>query len=39
MNESRLFLIEDVPSFTPQISRLVSMMNYARYTTLSEEKA
>jgi len=36
MNESRLFLIEDVPGFTPQISRLVSMMNYARYTTLSE---
>jgi uncharacterized damage-inducible protein DinB len=28
------FLITDLPGFTPQISRLVSMMNYARETTL-----
>src|SRR5215813_3776080 len=35
MNEGDLFLIGDVPGFTPQISRLVSMMNYVRHTTLS----
>lgn len=35
MNESGLFLIGDVPGFTPQIGRLVSMMNYVRHTTLS----
>ncbi len=28
------FLIQDAPGFTPQISRLVGMMNYARQTTL-----
>lgn len=31
-----LFLIGDIHGFTPQIGRLVSMMNYTRYTTLSE---
>ena len=35
MNESDLFLIGDVSGFTPQIGRLVSMMNYVRHTTLS----
>jgi uncharacterized damage-inducible protein DinB len=35
MNERDLFLIADISGFTPQISRLVSMMNYVRYTTLS----
>lgn len=35
MDERRLFLIGDIPGFTPQVSRLVSMMNYARWTTLS----
>ena len=30
-----LYLIGDIPGFTPQIGRLVSMMNYARHTTLS----
>ena len=35
MNERDLFLIGDIPGFTPQIGRLVSMMNYARHTTLS----
>ena len=35
MDERRLFLIGDIRGFTPQISRLVSMMNYARWTTLS----
>jgi len=34
MNEMS-FLIGDVPGFTPQVGRLVSMMNYVRYTTLS----
>ena len=35
MSERDLFLIGDIPGFTPQIGRLVSMMNYARYTTVS----
>jgi uncharacterized damage-inducible protein DinB len=35
MNESNLYLIGDIPGFTPQIGRLVSMMNYVRHTTLS----
>ncbi len=34
MDEASLFLITDVPGLTPQIGRLVSMMNYARWTTL-----
>jgi uncharacterized damage-inducible protein DinB len=29
-----LYLIGDLPGFTPQIARLVSMMNYTRSTTL-----
>lgn len=36
MNQSDLFLIGDIPSFTPQIGRLVSMMNYVRHNTPSE---
>ena len=35
MSTRDLFLIGDVPGFTPQIGRLVSMMNYARHTTLT----
>ena len=35
MSESNLYLIGDVPGFTPQIGRLVSMMNHVRVTTLS----
>ena len=35
MNERGLYLIGDTSGFTPQIGRLVSMMNYARYTTVS----
>ena len=27
------FLIQELPGFTPEISKLVGMMNYARYTT------
>ena len=35
MNDRDLFLIGYIPGFTPQIGRLVSMMNYARHTTFS----
>ncbi len=35
MDQRALFLISGIPGFTPQIGRLVSMMNYVRYTTLS----
>jgi uncharacterized damage-inducible protein DinB len=35
MNKETLFLIGDLPGFTPEIGRLVSMMNYVRSTTLS----
>ena len=34
MNKS-LYLIGEFPGFTPQIGRLVSMLNYARHTTIS----
>lgn len=33
-----ILLITDIPGYTPQISRLVSMMNYARFTTLDAVK-
>ena len=35
MVKKNLYLIGDISGFTPQIARLVSMMNYARHTTLS----
>jgi hypothetical protein len=35
MSETNLFLIADFPGFTPQVGRLVSMMNYVRFTTVS----
>lgn len=35
MNESDLFLVAELPGFTAQIGRLVSMLNYVRFTTLS----
>src|ERR1044071_1358676 len=35
MSDRDLYLIGDIPGFTPQIGRLVSMMNYARHTTLA----
>jgi uncharacterized damage-inducible protein DinB len=35
MDKSSLYLIGDIPGFTPQIARLVSMMNYVRHTTVS----
>ena len=34
MTQKVPFLIGDIPGFTPQIARLVSMMNYVRGTTL-----
>lgn len=34
MTQTGLFVIGEIPGFTPQIARVVSMMNYARYTTL-----
>lgn len=36
MNETNLYLISPVSGYSPQIGRLVSMMNYARWTTLAE---
>ena len=35
MAKKNLYLIGDISGFTPQIARLVSMMNYVRHTTLS----
>ena len=35
-DKGNLFLIGEVPGFTPQIGRLISMMNYTRHTTLRE---
>jgi hypothetical protein len=34
----KLFLVTDIPGYTPNISRLICMMNYARYTTLESVK-
>ena len=36
MATKNLYLIADVDGYSPQIGRLVSMMNYARHTTLAE---
>lgn len=33
MSERDLYLISEIPGFSPQIGRLVSMMNYIRHTT------
>lgn len=35
---NRIYLISDIPGYSPQISRLLSMMNYARHTTLAAVK-
>lgn len=35
MSNTSLFKIREIEGFTPQIGRLVSMMNYVRHTTLS----
>ncbi len=34
----RLYHIAELPGFTPEVGRLVSMMNYARWTTLGAVK-
>lgn len=34
MDMNQIYLVTDVPGYSPQISRLLSMMNYARHTTL-----
>jgi len=39
INNENLLLITDIPSYTPQVSRLLSMMNYARFTTLEAVKS
>jgi len=36
MDMDRLFLIEKMPNLSLEFSRLVSMMNYARFTTLKD---
>jgi hypothetical protein len=33
INMDNIYLITDIPGYSPQVSRLLSMMNYARYTT------
>ncbi|GIN59379.1 integrase [Lederbergia ruris] len=38
MNLDKLYMIDQVPGFSNQISRLVSMMNYSRWTTLESVK-
>lgn len=38
INMDNIYLITDIPGYTPQISRLLSMMNYARHTTLEAVK-
>ncbi|MCM3783516.1 DinB family protein [Neobacillus mesonae] len=35
---NHIYLVTDIPGYSPQVSRLLSMMNYARYTTLEEVK-
>lgn len=34
--EDSTFKIEKIEGYSPQIGHLVSMMNYARFTTLNE---
>ncbi len=38
MNETDLYRVAPIAGFTPQIGRLLSMMNYARWTTMAEVK-
>lgn len=38
INMENIYLITDIPGYSSQISRLISMMNYARFTTLEEVK-
>ncbi|WP_410769378.1 DinB family protein [Fontibacillus sp. BL9] len=34
LNMDHIYLITDIPGYSPQVGRLLSMMNYARYTTI-----
>jgi Protein of unknown function (DUF664). len=36
INMDRIYLVTDLPGYTPQISRLLSMMNYTRFTVTAE---
>lgn len=38
MDMDNIYLVTDIPGYSPQISRLLSMMNYARFTTLEAIK-
>lgn len=38
INMNNIYLVTDIPGYSPQISRLLSMMNYARFTTLESTK-
>jgi uncharacterized damage-inducible protein DinB len=38
LNMNQIYLITDIPGYSPQISRLLSMMNYVRHTTLESVK-
>lgn len=38
INMDNIYLVTDVPGYSPEISKLISMMNYARYTTISAVK-
>lgn len=38
INMDKIYLITDIPEYSPQISRLISMMNYARHTTIESTK-
>ena len=36
MTPTNLYLITDIDGYTPHVGRLVSMMNYVRWTTVAE---
>jgi len=38
MDIERIYLVSDLDGYSPQIGRLVSMMNYARWTTIESVK-
>ncbi|WGU96433.1 DinB family protein [Paenibacillus dendritiformis] len=38
INMENIYLVTDIPGYSPHISRLISMMNYARFTTIEEVK-
>ena len=38
IEQDKLYLVTDLPGYTPNISRLICMMNYARYVTLESVK-